>query len=221
MSQSTDDLTRSELRAIRGHYRRRVWLAFLVPALIAVALGWLLFQDQDANSGESSQATPRTTVSGPITREVVSRNCVAAVQEASIMLDRAAQALKDWRLHAKALDDYREASSAWPRPAAAGIRPPRWGWPVPTASTSKPRSPRRPPPPAIGWQEHSGVEAVLRCSREEPESFAAVESPAEETLLGVAAWPRFSCSCWRWSAGGRDDVGAASNLHVPGRPAMW
>jgi hypothetical protein len=24
------------------------------------------------------------------------------------MLDRAAQALKDWRLHAKALDDYRE-----------------------------------------------------------------------------------------------------------------
>jgi hypothetical protein len=108
MSQSTDDLTRSELRAIRGHYRRRVWLAFLVPALIAVALGWLLFQDQDANSGESSQATPRTTVSGPITREVVSKNCVAAVQEASIMLDRAAQALKDWRLHAKALDDYRE-----------------------------------------------------------------------------------------------------------------
>jgi hypothetical protein len=108
MSQSTDDLTRSELRAIRGHYRRRVWLAFLVPALIAVALGWLLFQDQDANSGESSQATPRTTVSGPITNEVVSKNCVAAVQEASIMLDRAAQALKDWRLHAKALDDYRE-----------------------------------------------------------------------------------------------------------------
>jgi hypothetical protein len=39
MSQSTDDLTRSELRAIRGHYRRRVWLAFLIPALIAVALG--------------------------------------------------------------------------------------------------------------------------------------------------------------------------------------
>jgi hypothetical protein len=48
MSQSTDDLTRSELRAIRGHYRRRVWLAFLIPALVTVALGWLLFQDQDA-----------------------------------------------------------------------------------------------------------------------------------------------------------------------------
>jgi hypothetical protein len=31
MSQSTDDLTRSELRAIRGHYQRRVWLAFLIP----------------------------------------------------------------------------------------------------------------------------------------------------------------------------------------------
>ena len=59
MSQSTDDLTRSELRAIRRHYRRRVYIAFLIPALIAVALGWLLFQDQDAQSGEPSQATPR------------------------------------------------------------------------------------------------------------------------------------------------------------------
>jgi hypothetical protein len=78
MSQTTEDLTRSELRAIRGHYQRRVWLAFLIPALIAAALGWLLFQDQDANSGEPSQATPRTTVSGPITKEVVSKNCVAA-----------------------------------------------------------------------------------------------------------------------------------------------
>jgi hypothetical protein len=108
MSQSTDDLTRSELRAIRGHYRRRVWFAFLVPALVAAVLGWLLFQDRDAQSGEPSQATPRTTVSGPITNEVVSQNCVAALQEASKMLDRAAQALKDWRLHAKALTDYRE-----------------------------------------------------------------------------------------------------------------
>jgi hypothetical protein len=35
-SQSTDDLTRSELRgAIRGHYSRRVYIAFLIPALIA------------------------------------------------------------------------------------------------------------------------------------------------------------------------------------------
>ena len=34
MSQSTDELTRSALRAIRGHYRRRVWLAFLIPALL-------------------------------------------------------------------------------------------------------------------------------------------------------------------------------------------
>jgi hypothetical protein len=33
---------------------------------------------------------------------------VAALQGASTMLDRAAQALKDWRLHAKALDEYRE-----------------------------------------------------------------------------------------------------------------
>src|SRR5215213_6171866 len=89
MSQSTDDLTRSELRAIRGHYRRRVWLAFLIPALVAAALGWLLFQDRDAQSGEPSQATPRTTISGPITNEVVSKNCVAALQEAGTMLDRA------------------------------------------------------------------------------------------------------------------------------------
>jgi hypothetical protein len=88
MSQSTDELTRSELRAIRGHYRRRA----------SGALGWLLFQDQDTNSGAPSQAAPRTTVSGPITREVVSENCVAALQEASTMLERAAQALKDWRL---------------------------------------------------------------------------------------------------------------------------
>jgi hypothetical protein len=108
MSRSTDDLTRSELRAIRGHYRRRVYLAFLLPAVIAVALGWLLFQDRTAESGEPPPATPRTTISGPITKEVISQNCVAALQEASTMLDRAAQALKDWRLHAKALTDYQE-----------------------------------------------------------------------------------------------------------------
>jgi hypothetical protein len=40
MSQSTDELTRSELRAIPGHYRRRVWLAFLIPALITAAGKW-------------------------------------------------------------------------------------------------------------------------------------------------------------------------------------
>jgi hypothetical protein len=108
MSNSPDDLTRSELRAIRGHYRRRVYVAFLIPALVAAALGWLLFQDRAAESREPSQATPRTTSSGPITKEVVSKNCVAALQEASTMLDRAAQALKDWRLHAKALTDYRQ-----------------------------------------------------------------------------------------------------------------
>ena len=106
MSQSTDDLTRSELRAIRGHYQRRVWWAFLIPALIAAALGWLLWQESTAESRQPSQVAPRTTVSGPITKEVVSRNCVAALQQAGKMLDRAAQALKAWRLHAKALTDY-------------------------------------------------------------------------------------------------------------------
>jgi len=108
MSQATDELTRSELRAIRGHYRRRVWLAFLVPALVAAVLGWLLFQDRAAQSGQPSQVAPRTTVSGPVTNQVVSQNCVVALKEASTMLDRAAQALKDWRLHAKALTEYRE-----------------------------------------------------------------------------------------------------------------
>jgi hypothetical protein len=108
MSRSTDDLTRSELRAIRGHYRRRVYVAFLIPALIAAGLGWLLFQERTAESGEPPPATPRTTIGGPITREVVSKNCVAALKEASTMLERAAQALKDWRLHAKALTEYQE-----------------------------------------------------------------------------------------------------------------
>ena len=128
MSQSTDDLTRSELRAIRGHYRRRVWWAFLIPAVIAAVLGWLLFQNQDANPGAPPQAAPRTTVSGPITKEVVSKNCVAALQEASRMLDRAAQALKDWRLHAKALTDYREgrislteARQRWAKTTKVGL----------------------------------------------------------------------------------------------------
>jgi hypothetical protein len=128
MSQTTDDLTRSELRAIRGHYRRRAWWAFLVPAVIAAVLGWLLFQSQDANSGAPPQAAPRTTVSGPVTKEVVSKNCVAALQEASRMLDRAAQALKDWRLHAKALTDYQEgrislteARQRWAKTTKVGL----------------------------------------------------------------------------------------------------
>jgi hypothetical protein len=42
---------------------------------------------------------------------VPSKNCVAALQEASTMLDRAAQALKDWRLHAKALTDYQKGKT--------------------------------------------------------------------------------------------------------------
>jgi hypothetical protein len=128
MSRSTDDLTRSELRAIRGHYRRRVYLAFLIPAVVAVALGWLLVQDRTAGSGEPSPATPRTTSSGPITSEVVSRNCVAALKEASTMLDRAAQALRDWRLHAKALTDYQqgkislaEARRRWAKTTKVGL----------------------------------------------------------------------------------------------------
>jgi hypothetical protein len=99
MSQFTDDLIRSELRALRGHYRRRVYVAYLIPALIAAALGWLLFLDRAAESREPSQATPQTTISGPIIKEVASKNCVAALKEASTMLDWAAQAPKHWRAH--------------------------------------------------------------------------------------------------------------------------
>jgi hypothetical protein len=74
------------------------------------------------------QATPPTTISGPITKEVVSKNYVAALQEASTMLDRAAQALKDWRAYAKALTDYRqgkislaEARRRWAKCTRVGL----------------------------------------------------------------------------------------------------
>ena len=82
MSQSTDELTRSELRAIRGHYRRRVWLAFLIPALIAVALGWLLFQDKTparplsgfirSSAPPTAAAIPSRPASEPASRDLTS-----------------------------------------------------------------------------------------------------------------------------------------------------
>jgi hypothetical protein len=94
------------LRAIRGHYRRRVYVAFLIPALIAVAL-----------------------------------------REAGTMLNRAAQALKDWRLHAKALTDYREgkislaeARRRWNKTTKVGL--------AGADRFDKPTSTRTPPPPA-------------------------------------------------------------------------
>jgi hypothetical protein len=71
---------------------------------------------------------------------MVSKICVAALKEASTMLDRAAQALKDWRLHAKALTDYQEGKMSLAEARRRWPRRPRCGWPVPTASTSKPRS---------------------------------------------------------------------------------
>ena len=58
----------------------------------------------------------------------MSKNCVAALQQASTMLDRAAQALKDWRLHAKALTDYQEgkislaeARQRWAKTTKVGL----------------------------------------------------------------------------------------------------
>jgi hypothetical protein len=136
-----------------------VWLLDrLGSSLVAVALGWLLFQDEDVNSGEPSQAAPRTAISGPITKEVVSENCVAALQEASKMLDRAAQALKDWRLHAKALTDYREGRISVAEARRRWDETTKAGWPGPTASTSRPRSTRRLPVASqTGWKSRTGV----------------------------------------------------------------
>jgi hypothetical protein len=58
--------------------------------------------------GLTSTHAPTADHGKRLGRQGVSENCVAALKEASIMLDRAAQALKDWQLHAKALDDSRE-----------------------------------------------------------------------------------------------------------------
>jgi hypothetical protein len=107
MSQSTDDLTRSELRAIRGHYQRRVWLSFLIPALIAVAGGGCCSKTKTSTPVRRPRQRPRTTVSGPITREVVQELC-GRPPGGQHHAGPGTQALKDWRLHAKALDDYRE-----------------------------------------------------------------------------------------------------------------
>jgi hypothetical protein len=127
---TTDDLTRSELRAIRSHYRKRVYLAFLVPAVIAAVLGWLLLQDR------SSQARPRPPQGAPSTapvttqpiKEVASSECLAAVKQASKTVDQAAKALKDWRAHAKAMTDYRagkisvaEARRRWAETTKVGL----------------------------------------------------------------------------------------------------
>jgi hypothetical protein len=127
---ATNDLTRSELRAIRSHYRRRVYLAFLVPAVIAAALGWVLLQ------GRSSQARPRPAQAAPTTapvttqpiKEVASRACLAAVKQASKTVDQAAKALKDWRAHANAMTDYRagnisltEARRRWAETTKVGL----------------------------------------------------------------------------------------------------
>ena len=57
------------------------------------------------------------------TSEVIPQACVVALKEASTMLARAAQALKNWRAHAKALTDYEKARSALRRPDDAGTRP--------------------------------------------------------------------------------------------------
>jgi hypothetical protein len=79
-------------------------------------------------SSTHGKVTERGPLSGPITKEVVSSNCVAALKEASTMLDRAARALKDWRLHAKALTDYQqgkislaEARQRWDKTTKVGL----------------------------------------------------------------------------------------------------
>ena len=64
------------------------------------------------------------------------------------MLDRAAQALRDWRLHAKALTDYGEGKISLAEARRRWDETTKVGWAVPTASTSKPRPTRTPPPAA-------------------------------------------------------------------------
>jgi hypothetical protein len=76
--------------------------------LIAAALGWLLFQNRDAQSREPSQAAPRTTVSGPITKEVVSRTVWPPSKRQARCWTGPPRRSKDWRAHAKAVTDYRE-----------------------------------------------------------------------------------------------------------------
>jgi uncharacterized integral membrane protein len=92
-------------------------------------------------------AAAPTTVSGPVTNQAVSQNCKVALKEASRMLDRAAQALKDWRLHAKALTDYREGKISLAEARRRWDVTTKVAWLAPTGSTSKPRSTRRPPRP--------------------------------------------------------------------------
>jgi hypothetical protein len=72
---------------------------------------------------------------------------VAALKEASTMLDRAAQALKDWRLHAKALTDYQEGKMSLAEARRRWAKTTKVGLAGADRSTSKPRSTRRRPPP--------------------------------------------------------------------------
>jgi hypothetical protein len=148
MSQFTDDLIRSELRALRGHYRRRVYVAFLIPALIAAALGWLLFLDRAAESREPSQATPQTTISGPIIKEVASKKLCSRPQGSKYHAGPGRPGPQALASPSKALTHYREGKISLAEARQRWDKTTKVGLAAPTRSTSKPRCTRRPPPPA-------------------------------------------------------------------------
>jgi hypothetical protein len=123
------------------------------------------------------------------------------------MLDRAAQALKDWRLYAKALTDYREGKISLAEPGNGGTRRPRSGWLAPTGSTSKPRSTRKPPPPA-NRPPPTWIASV---------SWHAVTLKACPTLL-LETSPRFSsATAWCCAVPPTASTGLSSYPWVPGR----
>jgi hypothetical protein len=66
----------------------------------------------DTRAAEAGCPAPQQDDTKPAktTSEVIPQACVAALKEASTMLARAAQALTNWRAHAKALTDYREGT---------------------------------------------------------------------------------------------------------------
>ena len=76
--------------------------------------------------GLTSTHAPTADGGKRLGRQVVSENYVAALREPS-MLDRAAQALKDWRLHAEALDDYREGKISLAEARRRWMRRPKVG----------------------------------------------------------------------------------------------
>jgi hypothetical protein len=147
MSQSTDELTRSELRAIRGHYRRRVWLAFLIRHLLLSRLAGCCSRTRRparcAVPGSAPDHRQWPDHQGGRLRELCgrppgSKHDVGSGRPGAQGLAAACQGPR--RLPGGQIG-LAEARRRWDQTTKVG-------WPAPTGSTSKPRSTRRPPPPA-------------------------------------------------------------------------